>query len=197
MLIMNYLQTKYKVNLQVDVETLAIDLVVGAFDILSSAVSRKENDQTIFALKSFLINKIPLLLTNLSATMYSSERPEYCLAQALSRVDNVVFPPPSFGMMSDNTLQDVRQEFLFSCTLHSILRSSSIEALLGEQPTFSQPPDPSARYIKETLMEQANSDPDKITQLIEQLDKLNGNAGAISWAIVEVCYINFFYFELI
>jgi mediator of RNA polymerase II transcription subunit 5 len=184
--IINYLQTRYKVNLQVDVEALSIDLIVGAFDILSSAVSRKENVDMVFALKSFLINKIPLFLTNLAASMYSSDRPEYCLGQALSRVDPSIFPPPSFGMMSDNTLQDVRQEFLFSCTLHSILRSSNMEALLGEQPTFSQPPDPSSRYIKETLVEQASSDPDKITQLIEELDKLNGNAGAISWAVVEV-----------
>ncbi|KAF2673126.1 Med5-domain-containing protein [Microthyrium microscopicum] len=182
---MGFLHIKYKLNMQVDSESLFIDLVVGAFDLLSSAVTRKESEETTFALKSFLVNKLPQFLTNLAQSMFSADRPENCFAQALSRINHAMFPSPSFGMVSEHALQDVRQEFLFSCALHSLLRPSSIQALLGEQP-ISQPPDPSSRYLKETLIEQCASDSDRISQLIDELDKLNGNAGPISFALFDV-----------
>lgn len=192
MLLMNYLQMKYKVNMQVDVESLAMDLVVGAFDILSSAAARKEPDDFVFALKSFLINKVPLLLSTLSTSMFSTDRMEYCIGQALSRVNHIMFPAPSLSIMSENPLLgEVRQEFLFSCTLHSLLRDTSIETLLGEPPTFSKAPDPSARYVKETLVEQCVADSERISQLIDELDKLNGNAATISLALVDVSMSNF------
>lgn len=184
---LNYLQTRYRINLQVDYETLAIDLIVGAFDILAAAGERKESDLTIFALKSFLIDKVPILLMSIVSHMFPPERSEYCISQALTRVDATIFPSPSLGMMSDSAFQDVRRQFLFACTLHSLLRSSSIEGLLGEQPILSQPPDPSTRYVKELLVEQASSDSDRMIQLIDELDKLNGNASAITWSIAEVC----------
>jgi mediator of RNA polymerase II transcription subunit 5 len=172
-------------NLQLDVDSLAIDLVVASFDLLSCAIVRKESDQTIFTFKSFLINKIPTLLATLSASMYSSDRPEFCIGQALNHVDPAVFPSVSYGMMSDSRLQDVRQEFLFSCTLHSLLRAESIEGLLGEAP-FTSPPKPASRYTKESLVEQCSSDSERIGQLIEELEKLDGNAGAISLTVTEV-----------
>ena len=186
MMIVNYLQMKYKVNLQVDVDSLAIDLVVGAFDILSAAFTKKEPEPVIFSLRSFLINRIPVLLSGVATAMLAGDRSEYCIGQALARVDPVMFPPPSHGLISENALQDVRQDFLFSCTLHGLIRASSIESLLGEAPTFSQPPEPSARYMKETLVDQCVSDPERIFQLVDELDKMNGNAGAISLATVEV-----------
>jgi mediator of RNA polymerase II transcription subunit 5 len=175
----------YKIDLQLDVESLAIDLVVATFDLLSCAIVRKESDQTIFTFKTFLINKIPTLLAKLSASMYSSDRPEFCIGQALNHVDPTVFPSVSYGMMSNSPLQDVRQEFLFSCTLHSLLRTESIEGLLGESP-FTSPPKPASRYAKESLVEQCSSDSERIGQLIEQLEKLDGNAGAISLTVTEV-----------
>jgi mediator of RNA polymerase II transcription subunit 5 len=182
-----FLQTKYKAPVQTDFESLSMDLMVAAFDVLSCAVARKEPAETVFALKSFLINKLPVLLTSpsLLGPMYPIERAEYCIQQALTRVDNVMFPPPSFGMISENALQDVRQEFLFSCAMHQMLRPESIEPLLGEAP-LSQPPDPRRRYVKEDLMNQCMVDDTRISQLIDELDKLNGNAGAIAFTVAEV-----------
>jgi mediator of RNA polymerase II transcription subunit 5 len=88
-------------------------------------------------------------------------------------------------MISESVLSDVRQQFLFSCVLHSLLRAESVEGLLGEQP-FTPVPDPATRYVKETLVEECSSDSERIGQLIEELEKLDGNAGAISNTIAEV-----------
>jgi mediator of RNA polymerase II transcription subunit 5 len=184
-MVMNYLQMKYKVNIQTDIESEAVDLVVGSFDLLAYAMARKEPDQVMFALKSFLINKIPIVISNLSASMYSSDRAEYCIVQAMSHVDPTSFPSVSFGMLHESALQDVRQQFLFSCVLHSILRRESVDDLLGEAP-FSPPPEPSSRLVKDDLYQQCAADSERITELIEQLEKLDGNAGAISTAVLQV-----------
>lgn len=189
-MILAFLQAQYKMvfemDSRVDVESLAVDLIVGAFDILACAVSRKEPESSIFTLKSYLINKIPTLLTTLATAMFSTDRPEWCVGQALSRIDPNVFPTLAFGMMNETPLQDVRQEFLFSCRLHSLLGPGVAETLLGETTTFSQPPDPAARYDKESLIEQCSVDSEKTNQIIEELDRLNGNAGPISTAIAEL-----------
>jgi mediator of RNA polymerase II transcription subunit 5 len=185
-MILSYLQMSYKtVDLQLDIDSLAVDLVVASFDLLACAIVRKESDHIVFALKSFLINKVPVLLTTLSASMFSSDRIEVCIGQALAHVDLAVFPTPSNGMMANSPLQDVRQEFLFSCTLHSLLRAESVKGLLEEDPLES-PPNPSSRYIKENLIEQCSNDSERIVQLVEELEKLDGNAGVISLTVTEV-----------
>jgi len=186
-MITTYLQTRYKTPVNTDFESLSIDLIVGSFDVLACAVTRKESNDNIFALKSFLINKVPVLISSNSilGPLYPVERAEFIIQQALSRIDNSIFPSPSFGMMAENVLQDVRQEFLFSCVLHHLLRAQNVEALLGEAP-LEQAPDPQRRYVREDLINQCTVDSEKISQLIEELDKLSGNAGPICLAIAEV-----------
>lgn len=185
LMVINYLQMKYKINMQTDVESAVIDLVVGSFDLLAYAKARRESDLVMFAMKSFLINKIPILVSSLSASMYPPDRVEDCIVQAVSHVDPTLFPSPSFGLLHESVLQDVRQQFLFSCVLHSLLRRESVDTLLGEAP-FSPPPEPSSRLAKDDLYQQCAADSERITELIEQLEKLDGNAGAISAVILQV-----------
>ena len=135
--------------------------------------------------KSFHTNKIPLLVSELAPSMFLPLTPEFCISQAMTRVDNTVFPAPSYGMMSDSLLQDVRQEFLFACALHSLLRAESIETLLGESP-FTLAPTPDRRYTKGGLLQQISGGTDVVSQLITELENLDGNAGAIVAAVTEV-----------
>jgi mediator of RNA polymerase II transcription subunit 5 len=163
-----------------------VDLIVAGFDVLACAVDRNETTQTMFCLKSFLTNKIPTLLTTLATSMYPPLSPEYCISEALQHVDLNTFPAFGLGMMSNSALADVRQEFIYACTLHGLLPTASVDRLLGEIP-FTPPPTQESRYVKETLVQQCATEPGKAVQLIEELDKLDGNASAIVAAVTEVC----------
>jgi mediator of RNA polymerase II transcription subunit 5 len=83
-------------------------------------------------------------------------------------------------MFSDS----VRQDFCFSCCLHGLLEESSIEKLLGDIPMQSLPA--GGRYVKEDLVQQCLSDPEKAEGLIDELEHMDGNVGAVSQAITEV-----------
>lgn len=173
---------------QGNISTLTTDLTVASFDILSNAAFRNEHQQTLFLLRSFLINKVPLLLTELSTSMFPPLTPEYCIAQALNHVDSQAFP--SFSSMFDvstdsGILSEVRQEFLFACCLHNLIPESSIEPLLGEIPMQELPP--GGKFSKELLVSQCMNDPGRIESLLGEIEGMEGNAGAVVEAIAEVC----------
>jgi mediator of RNA polymerase II transcription subunit 5 len=166
---------------------MATDLITAAFDILANAMYRSEPSQTMFCLKSFLVNKIPILISQISASIFPMT-PELCITQALSHVDPNAFPAFSQGfddmMGNNNSLADVRQDFLNSCALHGLITTVTVERLLGEAP-MQGPPE--TKYDKRTLLEQCKNNFDKISGYIDELDNLDGNAGAIVGTIAEVC----------
>ena len=84
------------------------------------------------------------------------------------------------NMFSDS----VRQDFCFSCCLHGLLEESSIDTLLGDIPMQSLPA--GGRYVKEDLVQQCLSDPEKAEGLIGELEHMDGNVGAVSQAVTEV-----------
>jgi mediator of RNA polymerase II transcription subunit 5 len=84
-------------------------------------------------------------------------------------------------MFSDS----VRQDFCFACCLHGLIAESSIETLLGDIPMQSLPA--GGRYVKEDLVQQCLSDPERAENLIDELEHMDGNVGAVSQAITEVC----------
>lgn len=182
--IFGYLQNRY----QGDVQSTAIDLILASFDILANAKLHNEAVQTTTLLRSFLINKVPLLLTALSASFYPPLTSEFCITAAFSRVDTNAFPTLStlFDESSSNDMfsDSVRQDFCFACCLHGLVEESSIEALLGDIPMQSLPA--GGRYVKDDLVQQFLSDPEKIESMIDELDHMDGNVGAVSQALTEV-----------
>ena len=42
------------------------------------------------------------------------------------------------------------------------------------------------RYVKDDLVQQCLSDPEQAERLIDELDRMDGNVGAVSQAITEV-----------
>ncbi|KAF2471591.1 Med5-domain-containing protein [Lindgomyces ingoldianus] len=178
--ILNYLHSRYKI----DTQNIATDLVTASFDVLANAMYRSESSQSMFCLKSFLVNKIPILLTHPSLSTYPMTA-ELCITQALSHVDPNAFPAFSQGfddiMGNNNSLSDVRQDFLNSCALHGLIPVNSVERLLGETP-MQGPPE--TKYVKKDLLAQCK-DNEKVNMFIDELENLDGNGGAIAVAVTE------------
>ena len=75
-------------------------------------------------------------------------------------------------MFSDS----VRQDFCFACCLHGLIAETSIEELLGDIPMQSLPA--GGRYVKDDLVQQCTSDPERAEALIDELEHMDGNVGA-------------------
>ncbi|KAI0595642.1 mediator complex subunit Med5 [Biscogniauxia sp. FL1348] len=180
----NYLHNRY----QGDIQSTAIDLILASFDVLANAVFRSEGQKVGQLLRSYLINKLPLLLASLAPSMFPPLTPQFCITEALGQVDTNAFPTLS-AMFDDtnnsNTFTDsVRQDFCFACCLHNLIPESSIEGLLGEITYQSLPQ--GGRYVKESLVEECMADPERIQGLIGELDNMDGNVGAVCQALTEV-----------
>lgn len=172
---------------QRDVPNLVTDLILASFDIVANAMYRSESTESITLLRSFLVNKLPVFLKNYTPLIFEPLTFEYCISQALIRVDPAAFP--SFSQMFDllgrnGMLSEARQEFLFACALHQLIPEQSIETLLGDVPMQSLPA--SGRYTKNDLVAQCAANPTKIEELILELENMEGNAGEIAAALVEV-----------
>ncbi|KAF2966809.1 hypothetical protein GQX73_g6752 [Xylaria multiplex] len=180
----SYLHNRY----QGDIQNTTIDLILASFDVLANAVFRNEGQKTGHLLRSYLINKLPLLLVTLANSMFAPLTPQYCITEALAQVDTNAFPTLS-AMFDDtnnnNTFTDsVRQDFCFACCLHGLIPESSIESLLGEITYQSLPPD--GRQVKEKLVERCIADPERIQELVRDIDNMDGNVGAVCQALVEM-----------
>ncbi|KAI1377250.1 Med5-domain-containing protein [Hypoxylon crocopeplum] len=180
----SYLHNRY----QGDIQSTTIDLILASFDVLANAVFRNEPQQATYVLRSYLINKLPLLLATLATSMYPPLTAQYCITEALSQVDTNAFPTLS-GMFDDtnnnNTFTDsVRQDFCFACCLHDLIPESSIEGLLGEI-TYQTLPQ-AGRYVKDNLVEECMGDPERTQRLISELDNMDGNVGAVCQALADV-----------
>lgn len=165
---------------------MAADIITAAFDILANAMYRSEPSQTMFRLKAFLVDKIPIILLQISTSIFPTTL-EMSITQAFSHIDLHAFPAFSQGfddMLGNNSsLADVRQDFLNACALHSLIPAATVERLLGEAP-MQGPPD--TKYETKTLFEQCKSNFDKVNVYVDELESLDGNAGAIVGAITEV-----------
>lgn len=173
--------------LQDDLPNLVTDLILASFDILANAMYRSEPTESITLLRSFLVNKLPVFLKNYAPLLFSPLSVEFCINEALIRVDPAAFP--SFSQMFDllgrnGMLSEARQEFLFACALHQLIPEQSIETLLGDVPMQSLPA--SGRYAKEDLVAQCAANPTKIEELIGELENMEGNAGEIAAALIDV-----------
>ncbi|KAK0670786.1 putative mediator of RNA polymerase II transcription subunit 5 [Cercophora samala] len=181
-----YLHNRYRG----DVQQAAVHLILASFDVLANAVFRNEGAKAGHLLKSFVVNKVPLVLVSLaqSSPLYPFN-PEICITEALGQVDTNIFPTFSglFDMSSNtgSSFQDsVRQDFCFACQLHGLLSQPAIQNLLGDI-TYQTLPD-EGRYVKDILVQSCLQDSDKTQKLIGELDNMNGNVGAAAQAVVEV-----------
>ncbi|KAI1076096.1 Med5-domain-containing protein [Whalleya microplaca] len=182
--IFSYINNRY----QGDIQSTTIDLILASFDVLANVVFRNEGQKAGHLLRSYLINKLPLLLASLASSMFPPLTPQFCITEALSQVDTNAFPTLSAMFdeaNNNNTFTDsVRSDFCFACCLHGLIPESSIEGLLGEITYQSLPQ--AGRYVKEQLVGECMGDPERIQRLIGELDNMDGNVGAVCQALTEV-----------
>lgn len=163
------------------------DLILASFDILANAMYRTEPTESITLLRSFLVNKLPVFLSSYATMIFEPSTMEYCISQALVRVDPEAFPSFMIDLLGRNgMLSEARQEFLFACALHQLIPEQSIEVLLGEVPMQSLPA--SGRYAKNDLVAQCSANPAKVEELIGELENMEGNAGEIAAALIDVSF---------
>jgi mediator of RNA polymerase II transcription subunit 5 len=169
-----------------DIQSTCIDLILASFDVLANAIFRNEDTQTTTLLRSFLINKIPMLLVALSHSMFPPLSAEFCITEALSQVDTNAFPTSMFDEASTGNMfgDSVRQDFCFACCLHGLIAEGNIETILGEITMQTLPA--GGRYTKDGLVHQCMDDPERAERLLEELEHMDGNVGAVSQAVVEV-----------
>ncbi|KOS18361.1 Mediator of RNA polymerase II transcription subunit 5 [Escovopsis weberi] len=87
----SYLHNRYQGNIQ----SCAVDLVLASFDVLANAVFRNEGPRDAHLLRSYLINKVPLLLCQICPPGFASPSAEFCITEALNQIDTSVFPTAS------------------------------------------------------------------------------------------------------
>ncbi|KAF8418600.1 mediator complex subunit Med5-domain-containing protein [Tirmania nivea] len=182
--ILSYLTSRYRD----DTNSMVAEFVIAAFDTLATAMNptHPASQSQIFLLRSFIINKVPLILTRI---FLSQEDLNAALSQVLLRIDPAVLSGASgnpFGGSVDmfSLPQDIRQEFLFALALHGLVEEAAIQGILGELPMMTLPT--SGRYNSEDLVSQCQLDPDRVERVLEELEGLDGNAGAVALAVVEI-----------
>ncbi|KAK7425449.1 mediator complex subunit [Neonectria magnoliae] len=180
----SYMNNRY----QGDIQSSAIDLILASFDILANAVFRNEGQKDAHLLRSYLINKVPLLLCQLCPPEFSRTSAEFCITQALSHVDTSIFPTASlmFDESRNNNpyTESVREEFCAACVLHGLVQREHVERILGEMSMSYEPS--LEKYSKDKLVQNCLSDTEKIQGLVRELDKMDGNVGAVCQALIEV-----------
>ena len=179
LIMMTYLQSRYAG----DNQTLALDLLMASFDVLTNALLRKETDTRILVIKSFICNKLPLTLNIVSGFMAPGVTVENCIQMAFMSITMDALPPISAGSNEmREKLKLARLEFLQACALHGLITETTIAAILQEPPIAL----PKAnKYIKENLLSQCANNVSRLEPLIDELTSMTGNAGAISGCIVD------------
>ncbi|KAL1304591.1 hypothetical protein AAFC00_003560 [Neodothiora populina] len=177
---LSYMHSKY----QSDTQSLMMDLIVSSFDAFANALHRNEPVQVLLCYRSFIANKLPLLLTSLSASLFPASGSQICIQTAMGRIDVHPYPPLSSENDGINeALRGSRQEFLHACVMHQLGTDSLFSSITGEPGSAHNAR--SVKYTKEGLAAQCVSNVHRVDQLVRELDAMGGNAGAISGALIE------------
>lgn len=174
----NYLLVRYHENAQ----TAAVDLVIAAFDVLTNAALRKDSRPVLKAIRSFICNKLLILLHTLVG-FTGPGAVDGCVQMAMMAVAMDPLTPLSTGATDvRDQLKKVRQEFLFACAQQGLITEATVSGVLQEQSVTL----PKAnKYTKEGLVTQCAHNTGKLESIIQELDAMQGNAGAISGCIVD------------
>ncbi|KAF4120193.1 hypothetical protein GMORB2_3320 [Geosmithia morbida] len=169
-----------------DNQTAAIDLVLASFDVLANAIFRDGGKQDASLLRSFLINKVPLLLCQLLPPGFSTPSAEMCITSALNQVDRSLFPTASlmFDESRNNNpyTESVREDFCAACVLHGLINQEHVEAILGEMSMSYEP----EKKSTEKLVNDYQAGNIRIVDLLGDLDKMDGNVAAVAHAVAEI-----------
>ena len=180
LVMMAYLQSRYPG----DNQTLAMDLIIASFDVLTNALLCKEAESRILVIRSFICNKLPLTLNIVSGFMMPGVTAEACIQLAFMSISMDALPPISAGSNETREkLKLTRLEFLQACALHGLVNEAVIAAILQEPPRTLPK---ATKYSKENLVSQCANNIGRLEPLIAEIGAMIGNAGAISGCIIDI-----------
>ena len=156
--------------------------------MLANAVFRDGGREDATLLRSFLINKVPLLLCQLFPPGFPTPSAEMCITNALQQVDPSLFPTASdmFDESRNNNpyTESVREEFCGACVLHGLVNKEHLETILGEMSMSYE----AEKKSKDKLVQDFLSHTTKSQDLLSDLERMDGNVAAACHALVEVCF---------
>ncbi|KAM0715490.1 hypothetical protein Q7P37_008988 [Cladosporium fusiforme] len=174
----NYMLVRCNDNAQ----NAAVDLLIASFDVLTNALLRHESKENVRFIRSFLCNKVPLLLHSLLG-FNGPSAVESCIQMSFTAITMDPLTPLSTGATDvRDVLKKTRLEFVLACSLHSLISERSVSNLVNEQ-SVTIPK--STKYTKDGLMTQTSNNTGRLDTLIQELDSMTGNAGAISGCIID------------
>nr|POE75767.1 mediator of rna polymerase ii transcription subunit 5 [Quercus suber] len=174
-----YLQARYPD----DNQSLAVDLQVASFDVLTNNLLRKEPRHALRLTRSFICNKIPHLLSILAGYMAPMAL-EACVQMAFMSITVDALPPISAGATEvREVIKRTRLEYLQACALQGLITEGSVGVILQEQ-SVTLPK--VAKYTKDSLVAQCNNNLGRLDTLADELQNMHGNTGAIVACIVQV-----------
>jgi mediator of RNA polymerase II transcription subunit 5 len=163
------------------------DLIVAHFDVIAAVILSEESQQALRLCRSCLTNKLPPLLSLAAESSLEAISSEQCLNQALQQVDSEI---ASISLATQNSgqhmslLREIRQEFLFACHLHKLISTTGVTSMLGVSPTQKLPM--GGHYVKDDLVQQIRTSHSRADRLVGEVCTMQGNAGHIVHALVEV-----------
>ena len=169
-----------------DSQAMIVDLLVACFDVLTNAMLRKESRQTVKGIRSFICNKVPILLTMLSGTVAPPMTIEAFVQMAFMSEGMIPMEPLAPLTPGATDIRDIlkvaRLEFLQACGLHGLISETAIATILQE-PAIALPR--ISRYTKDGLLAQCANNISRLDVHIEDLGSMQGNVGAICGCIVD------------
>ena len=179
MSLLGYLQTRYLG----DNQAISTDLVIASFDVLTNVLLRRLARHDVKLIRSFICNKVPLLLAMLSAYL-PPQAGESCIQAAFMSITMEALPPIT-PMSSDvrEVLKGTRLEFLQACALHGLMAENTISTILQEPPIALPRV---LRFTKEDLLAQCNNNVARLEVLADELQGMQGNTGAVAGCIIEL-----------
>jgi mediator of RNA polymerase II transcription subunit 5 len=175
---MSHLQARFPGSSQ----SLPVDLLIASFDVLTNALLRKEPEAQLHLIRSFICNKVPHSLSIIASMVTSAISIEACVSMAFMAISMEALPPISAGANEvRERLKRTRLEFLQACHLHGLVSEATIASVIQEQVPLPRV----TKYTKEGLLAQCNNNIGRLEPLVDELDGMSGNAGAISGCFVD------------
>lgn len=145
-----------------------LDLIIADFDLLLLKLNRQDSEDSDFLVRSFTINRLPLIVAALSSLALMPLNMPVIISQTMNRV---------------NPAAPLREEFLNACALHGLLAVDNIELITGTKLSTHLP----QRAHKTNLLQQYRNNPQQAEALVARLQDMDGNAAAYAEAVVDVC----------
>ncbi|KAK6369665.1 mediator complex subunit [Exophiala oligosperma] len=167
--LVNYLCTRH--------QAVFSDVLVVSFHILRAQFSNTDTTLCYQQCRLFLQNKLPSLLSMISASSFNSFDTEQTIVETWALV---------LMELSNPDLVSVGSRFLYICSLHRLISHSSSLQLIGNEDIISGMS--KGLYSKDDLVSQVTSNHVRGPKLVEELIRSDGSAGSISHALVEIMH---------